>query len=116
MMAQNNTSIKGIVMSRVHTIHALQMIFNATVVSVGVFILALYGIGREVWVSRVLQNMPSPMNVADFGALVHFYLAAFMDTRFIVQVLAILALGAFIWLGYNFFQMLKVTRTSMRFA
>jgi len=119
MTAQNNThsAVRSIVMSRVRTIHALQMVFNTTVASIGIFILALYGIGREVWVSRVLQNMPSPMNAANFGAVLHFYMSAFMDTRHIVQFLSIVALVAVIWLVYNItVQITKTTRTSLRFA
>ena len=50
-----------------------------------IFILALWGIGREVWVANVLQN--SPGNLFD---LAHFYIAAFTHTSFIVQVLMLL--------------------------
>ena len=81
-------------MTRVYSIHTLQMLFSTTVFSVAIFLVALWGIGREVWVSRVLQNMPSLTNVS---AVAHFYLAAFMGTRFIVQVLAVVTVGAFIW-------------------
>ena len=91
-------------MSRVHTIHALQLVLSTTVASVVLFVVALWSIGREVWVSRVLQNMPS---LSDTSAVLHFYLAAFMDTRFIVQVLAVLTIGAFVWFLYNAVAMLQ---------
>ena len=74
------------------------MLMSTTVFSVAVFVVALWGIGREVWVGRVFQNMPS---LTDFTAVMHFYLAAFMDTRFVVQVLTLLTVGAFVWFVYS---------------
>ncbi len=96
------------VMRRVHTIHMLQPIFTSTTLSIGVFVVALWGIGREVWVARVFQNEPSITNLANLGALAHFYLSAFLDTRFIVQALSILALGALVWFVYTSVRSLKV--------
>jgi hypothetical protein len=116
MTEQTNISVSAIkerVMSRVYTIHVFQKVFNAAVFSVVVFVLALWGIGREVWVARVFQNAPSLTN---FAALSHFYLAAFLDTRLVVQVLALLALGALVWLGYNLVRAARLPRSPMQFA
>jgi hypothetical protein len=113
MTEKNNiqpiSRMKTRIMRRVRIIHILQSSVTTTVLSIGIFVLALWGVGREVWVSRVFQNMPSLTN---YSAVLHFYLAAFLDTRFIVQVLSILTLGAFVWLAYN------VSRTvqEIRFA
>ena len=85
-------------MSRVRAIHFMQSPVT-TIASAGVlFILAMWGIGREVWVARVLRNMPPPMDVAAF---LRFYFSAFIDTRFIVQVLLVLAIMAFCALLLN---------------
>ncbi len=87
------------------------MVLNGTGASVGIFILALYGIGREVWVARVLQDQPA---VTNLGALTRFYLSAFMDTRLPVQILAVLAVGALVWLGYNLIQMVRTPRLALQ--
>jgi hypothetical protein len=103
-----SSRVKAAVMRRVRTVHAMQQFFTTTTLSVAVFVLALWGIGREVWVARVFQNMPSLTNLS---AVANFYLAAFLDTRFIVQVLSVVTLGAFVWLTYNVFRLLRgVTR------
>lgn len=109
MQSPNRT--KSVVMSRVRTIHTLQSPITTAALSMGVFVVALWGIGREVWVSRVFQNEPSLTNVS---ALLHFYLAAFLDTRFIVQVLAVIAIASLVWLVYNLFR--TVRQGSLRYA
>jgi hypothetical protein len=48
--------------------------------------------------------MPSPTNVT---ALLHFYVVAFLDTRFIVQVLSVIVIATFIWLALSTVRMLK---------
>jgi len=92
--------VRAVVMRRVRTIHLLQSLFSPTTFSVAVFVAALWGIGREVWVARVLQDEPSA-NIGDIGAVAHFYLLAFLDTRLIVQALSIVALGALLYLLYS---------------
>lgn len=79
------TNIEKNVMRRVHTIHVFRPIVSMGVLSVVVLALALWGIGREVWVAKVFTNGPQDM-------LGHaFYLTyAFEHTRFVVQALALL--------------------------
>jgi hypothetical protein len=93
-----------VVMARVHTIHAVKTFMTTNVLAALVFAVSLWGIGREVWVSRVFQNMPSLQNIP---AVVQFYLAAFHDTRTIVQVLALLTAAAFVWLLSGIISMLR---------
>ncbi|MFA6414558.1 MAG: hypothetical protein WC217_01145 [Candidatus Paceibacterota bacterium] len=88
-MDNNRTNIERIVMQRVHLIRALRLVVSTSVVSTLVSLLALWGIGREVWVAHVLQNTP-----ADLVRIPQFYLAAFIHTRLVVQVLALSALAA----------------------
>jgi hypothetical protein len=106
MMELTNSSIHTIVMSRVRTIHVLRSLFTSTSLSVAAVIFSLWGVGREVWVSRVFADMPSLINI---GAVVHFYLAAFMNTRFIVQILIVIMLAASVWFVRNIVQMIRVT-------
>lgn len=89
MNTDTQSNIERIVMQRVHLIRALRFAISSGVLSALVSVLALWGIGREVWVARVLQNAPT--NLFD---LPHFYFAAFLHTRPLVQALIVLSLGA----------------------
>jgi hypothetical protein len=89
-----NSKIRTIVMGRVYAIHTLYILLSTTSLSVLVFAISLWSIGREVWVSRVFQNTPSLMNA---NAVLHFYLLAFLDTRSIVQALTLITAAAFLW-------------------
>lgn len=60
------------------------------------FIVALGGIGREVWVAKVFANMPS---YADVPGVLNFFSGAFLHTELVVQVFLILAVGALVWLA-----------------
>ncbi|MEK7080103.1 MAG: hypothetical protein AAB883_00125 [Patescibacteria group bacterium] len=91
----NESLIHKNVMRRVRTIHALRPFASTTALSVVLFLVAVWGIGREVWVARVVENMPS---LADIGAVLRFVIAAFANTDIIVQSLSVLALAAFLWL------------------
>jgi hypothetical protein len=92
MMELTNSSIHTIVMSRVRTIHVLRSLFTSTSLSVAAVIFSLWGVGREVWVSRVFADMPSLIN-----------------TRFIVQILIVIMLAASVWFVRNIVQMIRVT-------
>jgi hypothetical protein len=96
--ANGDSRVHAIVMQRVQTIHFLQSPVTTIVFTAILFILASWGIGREVWVAHVIQNMPS---LSDFDAVLRFYVAAFLNTRFIVRALSIIAMGALIWLVVN---------------
>ena len=92
-MTDTPSNIERIVMRRVYLIRALRLAISSSVLSMLVSVLALWGIGREVWVARVLQNAPAnPLNAPAF------YFLAFDHTRIAVQVLIVLALLAFIFL------------------
>lgn len=93
-MNDTQTNIERIVMQRVHLIRALRFAISGGLLSTLVSVLALWGIGREVWVAHVLQNAPG--NPAD---LPRFYFAAFEHTRLVVQVLIIVTLAALFFVG-----------------
>ncbi len=88
------TNIEQNVMRRVHTIHALRPFVSGGALAVLVAALALYGIGREVWVARVFENAPH-----SFALLPTFYLAAFENTRLIVQAFTLVTLASVIYLA-----------------
>ena len=98
-------NIKTIVMGRVRAIHVLQMFLTTTALSVVAFVVSLWGVGREVWVSRVLQNEPSVslahFSISNLYALVNFYATAFVDTRLVVQVLVVVSAMALAWFAYS---------------
>ena len=104
----SESKIHATVMSRVHTIYFFQSPVTTLTSAAVIFILAMWGIGREVWVARVFQNMPS---LVDWDAVLRFYLTAFLDTRFIVQVLSVIAIGAFVWLVANIVRVALTIRT-----
>ncbi len=83
----NQSNIERAVMRRVYIIRALRPVVSTGALSALIFIAALWGIGREVWVAHVFQNMP---HSGDLASLARFYLAAFDHTRLIVQGLAVI--------------------------
>jgi len=93
-MNNSRSNIERIVMQRVHLIRALRFAISSGTLSMLVSVFALWGIGREVWVARVLQN--APPNILD---LPRFYLMAFEHTRLIVQALVLLMLASLIYVA-----------------
>ncbi len=94
IMNDSRTNIERIVMQRVHLIRALRFAISSGVFSTLVSLLALWGIGRQVWVAHVLQNSPTHLL-----NLPQFYLTAFLHTTFFVQVLILLTLGALLYVA-----------------
>jgi len=95
----NPSNIEHIVMRRVRAIRVLRPILSAGTLSIAIFIVALWGIGREVWVARVFQNMP---HSGDLLAIGNFYLAAFNHTRFVVQALTFIAFASVVYFAREF--------------
>lgn len=94
-MTTNTTSspISDTVMRRIRTVHAMRM-YAPIISGFAVFALALYGIGREVWVAKVFENVRA---VAHAGDAARYIADAFIHTDTVVQALSILALAAFVW-------------------
>lgn len=91
---QTQTNIEKIVMRRVHTIRVLRPLISTGALSALVFMLALWGIGREVWVARVLENTPRSGGTLSIG---QFYLNAFSHTRILVQALTVITLASVVY-------------------
>ncbi len=89
-----NSSISDTVLRRVRRIHLVRQI--APLGSVfGIFIVALWGIGREVWVAKVLANMPP---IGDISIFAQFVVQTFLHTELLVQVLIIVVVATTLWL------------------
>lgn len=86
--------IKHHVMRRVHAVHTMRLIAR-TGSSVVLLTASLYALGREVWVARVFQNMPSP---SDLPAAFSFFISAFMGTHVVVQLTILVAIASMVWL------------------
>ena len=94
----NQTHTSKIVMRRVRVVHALRPLFSSAVYAGLLFIVSVWGIGREVWVAHVISNLAVVHSPEALGT---FFVTAFLNTGFIVQVLTVLAGGALVWLVYH---------------
>ncbi|MFH1178320.1 MAG: hypothetical protein V1711_01155 [bacterium] len=97
------TDIEKNVMRRVHLIHILGLIISTAVLAFITLTLALWGIGKHVWVARIFENMP---HSGDFTETGRFYFEAFRHTRLIVQALAIISFTALIYFIRETYRML----------
>lgn len=91
-----NSRIKSVVLRRARFIRAARLVTSGTVLAIVLATGSLYAIGREVWVARVIENMPSPAHVAAF---VHFFQVAFLNTTFVVQALSLLLVFAVVFIA-----------------
>jgi hypothetical protein len=103
----NQSNIERTVMRRVRLIRLLGLVISTGVLAVLTLVLALWGIGKEVWVARVFQNAPT-----DLVQLPNFFIAAFGHTRLVVQVLSLLSLAAFIYSARAFVRAFSTFFTS----
>jgi hypothetical protein len=99
------TNIHANVMRRVHTIHALRPLMSGALFASVLALASLYAIGREVWVAKVVANMPNPIHVIHF---LRFFEVAFFNTTTIVQILCIAVLFSFGWLARDFARTLRI--------
>ena len=105
----NQSPIERAVMRRIHIIRILWLVISTGTLAVLTLILALWGIGREVWVARVFQNAPT-----DFIHIPNFFIAAFGHTRLVVQVLALLTFASFIYLAQKTVRLIISTFAPLR--
>ena len=83
------TNIERVVMRRVRTISVLRPLFSGGALAALILLLALWGIGREVWVAKVFANGPQ-----DFFGQARYFGYAFEHTRLVVQALSLAVLAA----------------------
>ncbi len=99
------TDTTDIVMRRVRAIHFLRPIVSGSALALLVAFVALYEIGREVWVAKIFENMPG-----DILSALQFSLMAFSNTEFTVQALTIITGAAALWVAKD------IGKTVVRFA
>ncbi len=96
MERMTNSRIKQVVLRRARFIRTVRPFVSGTALASVLTLGSLYALGREVWVARVLENMPSPANLT---ALLRFFEAAFLNTSFGVQVLSVLLVFGMMWVA-----------------
>ncbi|MCR4333993.1 MAG: hypothetical protein NUV60_03220 [Patescibacteria group bacterium] len=92
----DQTNIERIVMRRILLIRILRLVISTAVLATLTAFAALWGIGKEVWVARIFENAPP-----NIGDLPNFYLAAFMHTHIVVQVLTLLTFVSLVYLAFE---------------
>lgn len=103
------TNIEKNVLRRVHTIRILRPIVSPGTLAVLVFTVALWGIGREVWVAQVFANGPQ-----DFFGHFSYLVYAFSATDIFVQSLSLLTLAALIYCAREFVRAFSFVFTPSR--
>jgi hypothetical protein len=93
-LSHSQSDIERVVMRRVLVIRILRPLLSVGTLAVLIFALALWGIGREVWVAHVFENAPTTLSAAS-----RFWLYAFEHTRLVVQALTLLTLGSLIYVA-----------------
>ena len=90
---QNDSRVMRTVMRRVRIIRILRPLISTTTLAATLGFFALLGIGHEVFVAQVFQNVPT--GVLSVG---RFFLSAFSHTTFMVQALSLTILASGLWL------------------
>ena len=96
MEPTTNSRIKEVVLRRARFVHTVRPLISGTLLALLLVAASVYSIGREVWIARVIENMPSPANIAAFWRFVE---VAFLNTSFVVQVLSVLLVAGTIWVA-----------------
>lgn len=113
MTPNTMTNIERNVMRRVRIIRMLRpFVSNGALASLAL-VAALWGIGREVWVARVFENMPQ---AGDALAALRFFLAAFVSTDVLVQALALVVLGSLVFLAHETARLISRALVSLQTA
>lgn len=96
-------------MRRVRAIHLLRAV-SSIALSAMLLLLALYTIGREVWVSKVVENV---LALANPSSMLAYLASAFLHTDLLVQVVSVIAVFATVWLAR---ELARAMAPSMHFA
>jgi hypothetical protein len=102
------STISTNVMRRVRVIHTVRPLLSGTALGSALLLLAVWGIGREVWVAHVVQNLLSSIET---GHVFSYLAAAFLNTRFVVQLLTLGALAALVYTAVDFVRALQSQRS-----
>lgn len=106
MEPMTNSRIKSVVLQRARFVHSIRPLISDTLLVFVLMLISVYCISREVWVARVLENMPSPAHLAAFWRFVE---AAFLNTSFAVQILSVLLVAGTIWVARSMAEKLRAS-------
>jgi hypothetical protein len=87
------TRIKQNVMASVALIYAARVLFGATALKLYVLLFAVWGIGKLVWVSKIVENL-STVEKSGLASVGNFVLAALEHASTSVQLVLLVALVA----------------------
>ena len=90
-MQRIDTQLKKKIMKRIYFAYFLRKVFNPFTMKIYALISFAGVLASQVSLVNVIANMPSATNV---GALFRFYVSAFLNTEFAVQLLSVGALVA----------------------
>lgn len=102
-MNKTMTTIEQNVMRQVRRIAILRIVISGGIFALSLGLIALYFLGREVWVARVFENGPQ-----DLMGQALYLVYAFEHTRFVVQALVVICLGAAFYLAHEVRKLLLV--------
>ena len=91
-------NLKTKIMHRIWIISHLRKLTSVTAMKAYAGVLALFAIGKQVFVARVLQNSPGLTHPLDSFS---FFTFAFAHTQLIVQTLCMTVLVASVWFLYD---------------
>ena len=91
----DSSVISNTVMRRVRAIHLLRAV-SSVAMSAALLLLALYTLGREVWVAKVAENV---LALANPSSMLAYLASAFLHTDFLVQALSVIVVFATVWLA-----------------
>lgn len=104
------SDIQSVVMRRVHTVHAIRPFISSTMLAAILSLGSLYLVGREVWVAKVLVNIPNPLNVV---STLRFFEVAFLNTTTLVQVLCVIVAFSVVWILRDMVRALRLPAMRM---
>lgn len=90
-----NTKLKSQIMHRVYMVTYLRRALSPFALKSYAALALLWGVGRVVWVARVIENAPGLTRPFDN---IHFFTSAFAHTHLIVQVLVLGVTVFCLWL------------------
>jgi len=102
------TNIERVVMRRVLIIRALRPLLSSGTLAGVVGVVALWGIGRQVWVAQVFNNGPQ-----DFFGHTLYLTYAFINTDLIVQTLSLLTLISLVYVSREFIRVLSTNFSTL---
>ena len=98
-------------MRRVYGIFLMKKLYGRIAVKTYILLGLVYIQAKLIFVKAVFANMPS---IADIPAVYQFYSYAFLNTRAMVQIVAVVALITLLWLFRDLFHLALPSKRTPR--